>query len=92
MTLTIKDTPPVHPPRRRTIEGELKGLQVRATALSHYDTETNAYGPFELADNITISKDGYALLAARANQISTLFEIVGELVAKAAEPAAEVTA
>ena len=83
MTLTITETPPVHPPRRRTIEGELKGLQVRATALSHYDPETNVYGPFELADNITISRAGYALLAARANEISTLFEIVGVLAAAA---------
>lgn len=79
MTLTVTETPPVHPPLRRTVEGEIDGYKVRATGLAHWSTETNEYGPFELSDQIQLSKNGIITLSARASEIANVFRIVAEL-------------
>lgn len=83
MTLTIKDTPPVHPPIRRTIEGTAGDFDVRAHALSHYDPETGEYGPFELAETISLSRAGYIVLNAKAKEFSAIVEIVANITAAA---------
>lgn len=86
MTLTVTETPPVHPPIRRTVEGEIGGYKVRASGLAHWNAETNEYGPFELGDQIQLSKNGIITLSARASEIADVFRIVGELTAAVVAP------
>jgi len=88
MTLSVKQTPPVHPPRRRTVEGSVDGYEVRATALSHYNPDTNTYGPFEITDSFQISKAGYVRLSAQQGELATILELVADASAKLTEPEA----
>ncbi|MDF2993074.1 MAG: hypothetical protein K0S37_3588 [Microbacterium sp.] len=92
MPFAITETAPQHPPLRRTVEAEVDGYNLRATASAHWQPETNDYAPFRVDGTITVTTIGGAVaLSAQPSQLSTLMGAVDKTIQaiEAEKPAEE---